>query len=107
MTMKMMIPGIAAALLFFGAGGCSPQSGMSGEEIFTQHCAACHPDGGNTFNPHKTLHKKDLEANNIKGPGDIVGRMRNPGVGMPRFSPGVITDKDAKKVAKYILSRFN
>jgi cytochrome c6 len=107
MTKRLIIPGFAAAVLFLGTCGCSPQSGMSGEEIFAQHCAGCHPDGGNTINPRKTLHKKDLEANNIKGPGDIVSRMRNPGVGMPRFSPDVITNKDAGKVADYILSKFD
>jgi cytochrome c6 len=86
--------------------GCSPRSGMSGDEIFAQHCAGCHPEGGNTVNPRRTLHKKDLEADNIKTPGDIVSRMRNPGVGMPRFERNVITDRDAEKIAQYILSTF-
>ncbi len=86
--------------------GCSPRSGMSSEEIFAQHCAGCHPEGGNTVNPRKSLHKKDLEVGNIRTPGDIVSRMRNPGVGMPRFGRNVITDRDAKKVAEYILSTF-
>jgi cytochrome c6 len=107
MMEKVIITGIAAAVLLLGTGGCSPQSGMNGEEIFAQHCAGCHPNGDNTINPQKTLHKKDLAANNIEGPGDIVSRMRNPGVGMPRFSPNVITNKDAGKVADYVLSKFD
>jgi hypothetical protein len=57
-------------------------------------------------NPAKTLHKKDLEANNIKTPGDIVNKMRNPGVSMPRFAATVITDRDARKIADYILANF-
>ena len=27
----------------------------TGEELFKQHCAACHPDGGNIVNPKETL----------------------------------------------------
>ncbi len=107
MTKKVIIPGIATAVLLLGTVGCSPQSGMNGEQIFAQHCAGCHPDGGNTINPAKTLHKKDLAANNILGAGDIVSRMRNPGPGMPHFSPNVITNSDAKKVGNYILSKFD
>jgi cytochrome c6 len=88
------------------ASGCSPQTGMSGEALFAQHCAGCHPNGGNTINPQKTLHGKSLEANNINTPGDIVSKMRNPGVSMPNFNRDVITDKDALKIAKYIRSAF-
>ncbi|HET6418642.1 MAG TPA: c-type cytochrome [Geobacteraceae bacterium] len=102
----VMFGGLAAGLCLLFPAGCSPQSGESAREIFVQHCAGCHPDGDNTVNPQKTLHRKDLEANNIKTPGDIVNRMRNPGVGMPRFNRNVITDKDAEKVGQYILSTF-
>ncbi len=101
-----MIACLAALFSLLCLAGCSPRSGLSGEEIFAQHCAGCHSEGGNTVNPRKTLHKKDLEADNIKTPGDIVSRMRNPGVGMPRFERNVITDRDAEKTAEYILSTF-
>jgi cytochrome c6 len=104
---NVIISGIALTVLFIGTCGCSPQSGMSGEEIFAQHCAGCHPKGGNTIKPNKTLHKKDLAANNIVNAGDIVSKMRNPGVSMPRFSPNVITNRDARKVADYVLSQFD
>jgi len=86
--------------------GCERQSGSSGEAMFQQHCAACHPNGGNAINPQKTLRSKDFAANNIKSPGDIVHRMRNPGTGMPMFSRNVIPDKDAYQVAHYIFSTF-
>jgi cytochrome c6 len=96
----------AAAVGIILVSGCSPQTGMSGEALFAQHCAGCHPDGGNTINSQKTLHRKNLESNNIKTPGEIVSKMRNPGVGMPRFDRNIITDKDANKIAKYILKEF-
>ncbi len=101
-----IITGLAVGLGLLCLAGCSPRSGESAAEIFAQHCAGCHPNGDNTVSPQKTLHRKDLEANNIKTPGDIVNRMRNPGTGMPRFTRNVITDKDAASVARYILSTF-
>jgi len=80
--------------------------GMSGEAEFKEHCAVCHPDGGNIINPQKTLHKKNLEANNIKKPEDIIKIMRNPGPGMTPFDEKTIPDKDAQKIAEYILKTF-
>jgi cytochrome c6 len=97
---------LLAWVCFLAIAGCARQTGNSGEALFTQHCAACHPKGGNTINPQKTLHAKDLTANNIITPGDIVQKIRIPGVGMPRFDRNVILDRDAKKIARYILTTF-
>jgi cytochrome c6 len=80
--------------------------GKSGEALFKEHCALCHPDGGNIVNPKKTLHKKDLDPNNIKSHNDIVKLMRKPGPGMTTFDSKVISDKDAKEIADYILKTF-
>ena len=82
-------------------------AGSSGEALFKQHCAVCHPDGGNIINPQKTLHKKDRDANTIKTAADIVHTMRNPGLGMTKFDEKTILDKDAKEIAEYILKTFN
>ncbi len=106
MRVKLLYGGAALFLGTLSVVGCTSSGGMSGEELFKQRCAACHPNGGNTINPLKTLHKKDLAANHIESPGDIVGRMRNPGVGMPRFDVNVIPERDAKKIARYILATF-
>jgi cytochrome c6 len=75
----------------------------AGETLFKQHCAVCHPDGGNIINPKKTLHKKDREANGVKKAEDIVGKMRNPGPGMTKFDKKTISDKEAKEIAEYVL----
>ncbi|MGZ8460709.1 MAG: c-type cytochrome, partial [Candidatus Deferrimicrobiaceae bacterium] len=69
-------------------------------------CAACHPDGGNIIKPAVTLHKKDMDAHGVKTADDIVGKMRNPGTGMTRFDTKMISDKDAKEIAQYILTAF-
>ncbi len=78
----------------------------AGEALFNQYCASCHAGGGNTVNPKKTLHKKDREANGVRTVDDIIGRMRNPGPGMPKFDENTIPEKDAKAIAKYELDTF-
>lgn len=78
----------------------------TGEAEFKEHCALCHPDGGNIINPKKTLHKKDREANNIMTEADIVKTMRKPGPGMTAFDEKTISDQEAKEIAKYIQMTF-
>ncbi len=78
----------------------------SGEELFKQHCAACHPDGGNIIKPQKTLHKKDLAKDGIKEWKGVVKSMRNPGTGMTKFDAKTISDKDARAIAEYVLKTF-
>jgi cytochrome c6 len=87
----------------------------SGEALFKEHCAVCHPNGDNVVNPKKTLHKKDLEANNIKTTEDIVKKIRNPGpfpthpqdwAGMKMFDQKTIPNENAMKIAEFILKTF-
>src|SRR5512135_636784 len=93
---------LAITGLVFGATGNAKGPGKTGEALFKQHCSACHPNGGNSVNPQKTLHKKDREANGVKTAADIMGKMRNPGPGMTTFDEKTVPDKDAKEIAKYI-----
>ena len=76
------------------------------ETLFKQHCAACHPDGGNIMKKEKTLHKKELQANKLLTAKDLVRYMRNPGPGMPGFDSKSLPDKDAARLAEYILKSF-
>jgi cytochrome c6 len=78
----------------------------TGKAEFKEHCAVCHPDGGNIINPKKTLHESDREANNIKNEADIIKTMRKPGTGMTTFDEKTISDNEAKEIAKYILKTF-
>ena len=82
------------------------KKGGKGEALFKKNCATCHPDGGNIMNAKKTLSKKDLEANKLKGSGDIVKYLRNPGPGMTKYDAKTLPDKDAKAVAEYVLKTF-
>jgi len=78
----------------------------AGAKLFQQHCASCHPDGGNIIKPTITLRMKNLEARGVKTAEAIIGKMRNPGPGMIRFDAKTISDKDAKEIAQYVLDTF-
>jgi cytochrome c6 len=79
---------------------------IDGAKEFKEHCAVCHPNGGNIINPKKPLDKKSLAANKVKTTKDIVNKMRNPGPGMTKFDAKTISDKEAKAIADYILKTF-
>ena len=84
----------------------APEPAKTGEALFRQHCAVCHPDGGNTATPNKPLHQKEREANGVKTADDIIKNMRNPGPGMTKFDEKTIPDKDSKAIAEYVLNTF-
>ncbi len=94
------------AVVMFGLEVTAKGAESSGAALFAANCSPCHANGGNIVNPQKTLHKKDLDANNVKKPGDIVKKMRNPGPGMTMFDAKTISDADAEKIAEYILKTF-
>jgi mono/diheme cytochrome c family protein len=83
------------------------ETGGKGEALFKQYCIKCHKGGGNITNPEKTIRRKDLAANNINTPEDIVRIMRNPGKGMMKFSEEKILDDDSQKICEYILKTFD
>ncbi len=85
--------------------GAQPKA-PAGEQAFQQHCAICHSGGGNMINPAKTLQARDLKANGIATPADIVAKMRNPGPGMTTFDKRTVPDKTARAIAEYILKTF-
>jgi cytochrome c6 len=97
-TLSLAVP----AAVLYGA----EKKESKGAKLFQQHCAACHPDGGNILTQALTLRKKDRDAHDVKTAKDIVGKMRNPGPKMTRFDAKTIPDKDAKEIAEYILTAF-
>jgi len=99
---------VAAMLCLYGMNSpaVAKEKGKSGEAEFKEHCAVCHPDGGNIINPKKTLHKRDRDANNVKTAADIISKMRNPGPGMTKFGDKTVSNIEAKKIAEYILKTF-
>ena len=105
----------AVSLFLVSLTGIGFTEEMSGEALFKQNCASCHPNGGNILNPKKTLSKRDREANNVVTAADIINKMRNPGpspthpqewAGMKMFDKYKISDDEAQKIADYILTTF-
>ena len=77
-----------------------------GEALFKQYCSPCHPDGGNTSDPQRTLHGSALQANHVTRTEDIVRIMRTPISRMIRFDATIISDRDATAIAEYVLTAF-
>jgi len=103
---KLGVLVVSVCLVLPAALNAAEKKESAGAKLFQQHCAACHPGGGNIIKPAMTLHKKDLDANGVKTAKDIVGKMRNPGPGMTRFDAKTVSDKDAQEIAAYILQAF-
>lgn len=105
-----MARGVVIIVLTIGLAACSGRdrsgSGLPGGELFLRHCSGCHPEGGNSKYPPKSLDRFTLAANGIRTADDIVDKMRNPGQGMTRFDRQTIGDADARKIADYILATF-
>jgi len=94
--------------LFTTAGFADTKKGgkIDGKKEFEEHCAACHPNGGNVINPAKPLGKKALEGSGVKNAKNIIAKMRKPGPGMTAFDKKSVSDKEAKAIAEYILKTF-
>lgn len=102
--MKKLSTIVVSATLI--AAGAASALAASGQELFTKHCAVCHPNGGNIIKPQYTLQKKSLEQHGIKNWQGVVKAMRTPGPGMTKFDKNTVSDKDAKAIAEYILKTF-
>jgi cytochrome c6 len=107
---KSLIVTVAALSLtmFASAGFCDAKKGgkIDGKHEFEEHCAVCHPKGGNIIKPDKTLSKKSMAAHGVKTEKDVVAKMRNPGPGMNKFDAKAVSDKEAKAIAAYVLKSF-
>ncbi|HIJ80852.1 MAG TPA: c-type cytochrome [Desulfuromonadales bacterium] len=79
---------------------------QSGEALFKQFCASCHPDGGNVSDQRRTLYASSLRDNRIYSVDDIIRIMRNPISRMIRFDASTLSDADAVAIAEYVLNSF-
>ncbi len=88
-----------AALSLVVSAGTALAAGKSGEALFKEKCAGCHPNGGNVMNPKLTL--RGMRNGRI-----IIDKIRKGGGGMPSFDRKAISDADAKAIAAYIVKTF-
>ena len=105
-VLRAFVSGIGVCLLAMAGSANGTQQEHQGAAAFREYCLACHPRGGNIFDPGKSLHGKDMAAHNIKTPEDIIRIIRNPGPLMTRFDENAIPNRVAKDIADYILENF-
>ncbi len=105
-ALLFFVVSVACIFAVVGASAKETSKGSPGEKLFMKHCGKCHPNGGNVVTVTKTLDPREREANKVTTEEDIVRLMRNPGPGMVKFGKNVISEKDAKAIAKYILETF-
>jgi cytochrome c6 len=97
--MKKSAVCIIAALASTIAVGSALAEQKSGEALFKEKCASCHPGGGNVINP-----KEQLKG--LKDTKKIVTKIRKGGGGMTAFDQKAVSDADAKAIADYIIKTF-
>ena len=99
---------LLAFSLSAATGYCDTDKGgkIDGRKEFEENCAVCHPNGGNIVNAQKPLGRKSLRTNGVKSARDIISKMRHPGPGMTSFDEKIISNKEAKAIADYILKSF-
>lgn len=97
---------VAGLFLVFGVTAKEASKEDPGEKLFMKHCSKCHPNGGNVVIIAKSLNPRDREVNKVRTEEDIIKLMRNPGPGMVKFGKDVISEKDAKAIAEYIMKTF-
>lgn len=97
--MKKSVLCIIAALASTVAVGSAMAEQKSGEALFKEKCASCHPNGGNVINPKETL-------KGLKSPKVIETKIRKGGGGMPVFDQKAISNAEAKAIADYVIKTF-
>ena len=102
-TRKVEVPAVAPVTQ---SGSTLVTPVQTGEQLFRQFCFNCHPDGNNVSDPKRTLHVAVLQKNHINTTEDIIRIIRNPGPRMLRFDADTLSDRDAQKIAAYIMDTF-
>lgn len=81
------------------ADGAAPAA--DGAELFANHCAGCHVNGGNIIRRGKNLHLVALERNGIDAP-ERIAVIAAAGQGQMSGYPAVLGDGGAEAVAAYV-----
>lgn len=81
------------------ADGAAPAA--DGAELFANHCAGCHVNGGNIIRRGKNLHLAALERNGIDAP-ERIAVIAAAGQGQMSGYAAVLGDGGAEAVAAYV-----
>jgi cytochrome c6 len=94
---------VAVALAIAVLLGFAPASaaGLSGAELFSNHCAGCHVNGGNVMRRGQTLKLAALERHGIDGP-EAISAIAAAGRGQMSGYGSVLGEGGADAVAAYV-----
>jgi cytochrome c6 len=92
---------IALLMLLMGPAHCNGAGSTQGAELFQQHCAACHRNGGNIIRRGKTLKLKALERQGIAS-ADAIAQIAREGVGQMSGYGDVLGPEGDRIVAEWI-----
>jgi mono/diheme cytochrome c family protein len=76
---------------------------VAGQKIYSDHCNACHPGGGNVIEHGKPVINSP-ELRDFQG---FLRWVRKPKAPMPPFSESRLSDADVKDLYEYIVHELN
>jgi cytochrome c6 len=98
MARLLLVPMLVAVLL---VGPDWALADATGAELFANHCAGCHIQGGNIIRRNKTLRLAALQRNGIDGP-EAIAAIATAGLGQMSGYGDVLGGQGAQAVADYV-----
>ena len=74
---------------------------LSGAELFSQHCAGCHINGGNIIRRGRTLKLKALEKRELNNP-EAIAQIAREGIGQMSGYADALGEGNDNVVAEWI-----
>ena len=99
---RAVLPVLLAAMLLIGATPARADlAGPDGGQLFANHCAGCHVNGGNIIRRGKTLRLAALERNGIHD-AQRIAAIAAVGLGQMSGYGAVLGDGGPEAVADYV-----
>lgn len=99
---RAVLPALLAAMVLMGATPARANlAGPDGGQLFANHCAGCHVNGGNIIRRGKTLRLAALERNGIHD-AQRIAAIAAVGLGQMSGYGAVLGDGGPEAVADYV-----
>ncbi len=92
------------ALILFLPNSSKASTQKNGQEIFIQHCSACHVNGGNIIRRGKNLKLSTLKRFDLDN-AESIAKISREGVGIMSGYSKVLEEGEDELVAKWILEQ--
>ena len=104
--MRQWIPGLFLALLLLmtSAPRAHADASAEGAELFAQHCAGCHLNGGNIIRRGKNLKLATLERRGLNSV-EAIARIAREGAGQMSGYGDVLGEGGDRVVATWVLEQ--